>query len=121
MSKPFNLKRFLTGTISFGAVHSSLICMVLIPFLKDSGMLPLQLSILLLIKKLVRLVSDSIFGMLFDKFGAKPVFLLGRLLKLCSYFFFLAKPSFLTFSIAVLLSGVSYSAVYGEQCQYTIL
>ena len=47
MQKSFNLKRFLTGTISFGAVHSSLICMVLIPFLKDSGMLPLQLSILL--------------------------------------------------------------------------
>ena len=114
MSKQFNLKRFLTGTISFGAVHSSLICMVLIPFFKDSGMLPLQLSMLLLMKKLVRLVSDSVFGMLFDKFGAKPVFLLGRTLKLCSYFFLLAKPSFLTFSIAVLLSGVSYSAVYGK-------
>ena len=51
--------------------------MVMVPFFKDNGMLPMQLSIILLAKKIVKLFSDSFFVILFDKYGAKYVFLIG--------------------------------------------
>ena len=118
VKKPFSFPRFLTETISFGALHSALFCTVLIPFLTNSGLLPLQLSIILLARKLVRLLSDSVFGMAFDKFGPKPVFLIGRLLKLSAYFLFLLPASFETYLLAVLVSGVSYSSIYGKVGAY---
>ena len=118
VKKTFSFPRFLTETISFGALHSALFCTVLIPFLTNSGLLPLQLSIILLARKLVRLLSDSVFGMAFDKFGPKPVFLIGRLLKLSAYFLFLLPASFETYLLAVLVSGVSYSSIYGKVGAY---
>ena len=107
------------NTITFGILHTSLICVVLIPYFKDSGMLPLQLSSLLLIKKVGRLVFDSFFGLMFDRFGAKPIFIIGRFCKLISFLILLCKPSFGVFAISMLFDGISYSSIYGKIGAYT--
>lgn len=110
----FNLRRFLSGTITFGVLNTSLICVVLVPFFKDSGILPLQLSMLILMKKLGRLLFDSVFGLLFDRFGAKKVFFIGRVSKLISFVILLQEPSFKVFALSMLFDGISYSAMYGK-------
>ena len=115
----FRKYRFLANTITFGVLHTSLICVVLIPYFKDSGMLPLQLSSLLLIKKVGRLVFDSFFGLMFDRFGAKPIFIIGRFCKLISFVVLLFEPSFSVFAVSMLFDGISYSSIYGKIGAYT--
>lgn len=113
--KEFNIKKFLSITTLFGVLNTSFICMVIVPFFKDCGMIPIQLSIILLSKKIVRLFFDPFFGLLFDKYGAKIVFFIGRILKLFSFIILgWCHHSFLAFIIAMLLDGVSYSAIYGK-------
>ena len=119
MSKIFRPYKFLMNTITFGILHTSLICVVLIPYFKDSGMLPLQLSSLLLIKKVGRLVFDSFFGLMFDRFGAKPIFIIGRFCKLISFVVLLCEPSFSVFAVSMLFDGISYSSIYGKIGAYT--
>lgn len=113
--KHFNLVQFLSTTTIFGVLNTSFICMVIVPFFKDSGLIPLQLSIVLLSKKIVRLFSDSFFGLLFDKYGAKCVFFVGRIAKLISFIILgFYNPSFVVFIIAMIFDGLSYSAIYGK-------
>ena len=113
--KHFKVPFFLSTTTLFGVLNTSLICMVIVPFFKENGMLPMQLSAILLAKKVVKLFSDSFFGILFDKYGAKCVFLTGRLIKLGSYFIlYLTTPKFIFFIIAMILDGLSYSAIHGK-------
>lgn len=113
--KSFNIVRFLSATTIFGVLNTSFICMVIVPFFKDSGLLPLQLSIVLLAKKVIRLFSDSFFGLLFDKYGAKFVFFIGRISKLISFIMLgFYKPSFVVFIVAMIFDGLSYSAIYGK-------
>lgn len=120
MEKLFDksLNKFLTYIISFATLHTSLICLVLIPFLKDHKMTAIEISMLLTIRKVVKIVADIPFGMIFDKFGAKAVFVVGRILKISSFFVFLLKPSFSVFAVAIFLDGFSYSAIYGKISAY---
>ncbi len=113
--KHFNLVQFLSTTTIFGVLNTSFICMVIVPFFKDSGLIPLQLSIVLLSKKVIRLLSDSFFGLLFDKYGAKCVFFIGRIFKLISFIILgFYEQSFVVFIIAMIFDGLSYSAIYGK-------
>ena len=114
----FVFSHFISGTIAFGVLHTSLICCVLIQYFKDAGMLPLQLSIIIISKRVLRLFCDTLFGLIFDRFGAKVVFLLGRLLKLTGYFIMLYFPTFEGFVLAMLLDGASYSSIYGKISSY---
>ena len=115
VEKTFKMPFFLSITTLFGVLNTSLICMVLVPFFKDNGMLPMQLSIILLSKKVVKLFSDSFFGLLFDRYGAKYVFFIGRIIKLCSYFIlYFSTPKLISFIIAMMLDGLSYSAIHGK-------
>ena len=117
-NRKFVFSRFISGTIAFGVLHTSLICCVLIQYFKDSGMLPFQLSIIIISKRILRLFCDTTFGIIFDRFGAKVVFILGRLLKLVSYFILLLFPTFTGFVVAMLLDGASYSSIYGKISSY---
>lgn len=119
MSKIFKPYKFLASTITFGVLHTSLICVVFIPFFKDSGMLPIQISSLLLIKKLGRLICESFFGLMFDRYGPKPIFISGRICKLISFLVLLCKPSFAVFAISMLFDGISYGSNYGKIGAYT--
>ena len=114
----FVFSKFISSTIAFGVLHTSLICCVLIQYFKDSGMLPLQLSIIITSKRLLRLFCDTFFGLIFDRFGAKIVFISGRLMKLISYLILLFYPSFVGFIIAMLFDGASYSSIYGKISSY---
>ena len=114
----FVFSRFISSTIAFGVLHTSLICCVLIQYFKDYGMLPMQLSIIIISKRVLRLFCDTSFGLIFDRFGAKVVFILGRLLKLISYFILLFYPNFIGFVVAMLLDGASYSSIYGKISSY---
>ncbi len=116
--RKFIFSRFISGTIAFSALHTSLICCVLIQYFKDSGMLPFQLSIIIISKRILRLFCDTIFGLIFDRFGAKIVFIFGRLLKLSSYFVLLLFQTFEGFILAMLLDGMSYSSIYGKISSY---
>ena len=110
----FKLGKFLSSTFICSALHTSLISCVLIPFFKSVAMLPLQISLLITIKRLVRLVGDTFFGLIFDRFGAKIVFLLGRLMKLVSYFIILSNQSFIVLCIAMAIYGLSEGTIQGK-------
>ena len=114
----FIFSSFISKTIAFSVLHTSLICCVIIQYFKDSGVLPLQLSIIIISKRILRLFCDILFGLIFDRFGAKTVFILGRILKLTSYFVLLFFPVFEGFIIAMLLDGASYSSIYGKISSY---
>ena len=117
-TEKFIFSRFISSTIAFGVLHTSLICCVLIQYFKDAGMSPMQLSIIIISKRVLRLFCDTFFGLIFDRFGAKLVFILGRSLKLISYFILLFFPSFEGFVVAMLLDGASYSSIYGKISSY---
>ncbi len=112
--KEFKLGKFLFNTFICSALHTSLISCILIPFFKSLSMLPIQISILVTVKRLVRLVGDTIFGLIFDRFGAKMVFLLGRFMKLISYFILFLDQSFLTLCIAMIIYGLSEGTIQGK-------
>ena len=112
--KEFKLGKFLSSTFICSALHTSLISCVLIPFFKSVEMLPLQISLLVTIKRLVRLVGDTFFGLIFDRFGAKIVFISGRLMKLISYLILLSNHSFISLSIAMIVYGLSEGTIQGK-------
>ena len=112
--REFKIAKFLSNTFICSALHTSLISTVLIPYFKFNNMLPFQISILVTIKRLVRLGGDMFFGFIFDRFGAKIVFLTGRLMKLLSYFILLIKPSFISLCCAMIIYGLSEGTIQGK-------
>ena len=110
----FKLKKFLSSTFICSALHTSLISCVLIPFFKSVEMLPLQISILITIKRLIRIAGDAFFGLIFDRFGAKIVFISGRLMKLISYFILLIDQKFTTLCFAMIIYGLSEGTIQGK-------
>ena len=115
----WNLKTFTIKISTFGALHATLFSTLMIPFLKANGLLPLQLSFILVVKRITRVFFDLFIGVVFDRFDARFVFLLGRVLKICSLSLLLfIKPSFELFLIVMFLEGVSYSCTYGKPDSY---
>ena len=112
--KTFNTARFLTSTFICSALHTSLISCVLIPYTKSMGMLPLQISVIITIKRLVRLVGDTFFGLIFDRFGAKILFIIGRLMKLFCYFVLLKYQDFYAICVAMVVYGFSEGTIQGK-------
>ena len=110
----FKLGKFLSSTFICSALHTSLISCVLIPFFKSVEMLPLQISLLVTIKRLVRLIGDTFFGLIFDRFGAKIVFISGRSMKLISYLTLLSNHSFISLCIAMIVYGLSEGTIQGK-------
>lgn len=110
----FKLFKFLSNTFICSALHTSLISCVLIPYFKISGMLPFQISILVTVKRLVRIGGDMFFGIIFDRFGAKVVFLVGRVMKFASYCILLYKPSFFTLCLSMVIYGLSEGTIQGK-------
>ena len=110
----FNIYKFLTNTFICSALHTSLISCVLIPYFTFSGMLPLQISIIVTIKRLVRFIGDTFFGFIFDRFGAKIVFITGRLMKLSTYFILLFNNSFIVLCISMCIYGLSEGTIQGK-------
>jgi MFS family permease len=118
MSVNFNPKKFLTATVSFATFNTALICSVLIPFFRSNGIGPLQLSLLLTVRKIVRIFTDLPFGILFDRFGGRTVLFIARISKIISFFILLLEPSFKVFFCAMIFDGLSYSALYGKVNAY---
>ena len=113
--KAFNIHHFTLSTCLFGFLNSAPICCVFVPFFKANGLLPLQLSIVMSVRRLSRMIFESFFGLIFDRFGAKPVFFTGKLLKLlCFLTLLFGKPCFSVFLMAMFLSGVANSTIYGK-------
>ena len=112
--KKFNTARFLSGTFICSALHTSLISCVLIPYTKSIGMLPLQISVIVTIKRLVRLVGDTFFGLVFDRFGAKILFVIGRLMKLFCYLVLLRYQNFYAICIIMAVYGLSEGTIQGK-------
>ena len=112
--KEFKLGKFLSSTFICSALHTSLISCVLIPFFKSLEMLPLQISLLVTIKRLVRLAGDTFFGLIFDRFGAKIVFISGRLMKLANYIILLTMHDFVSLCLAMVIYGLSEGTIQGK-------
>ncbi len=100
--------------IIFAATHTSFICSMFVPFFKENGISPVEFSMLFTIKKSSRIIFDIPFGILFDKFSPRLVFLIGRVSKLISFLILTIEPNFTTLAFAMLFDGISYSAMYGK-------
>ena len=68
--KDWNLKTFTIKMSTFGALQTTLFSALMIPFLKANGLLPLQLSFILVVKRITRVFFDLFIGVVFDRFGA---------------------------------------------------
>ncbi len=113
-TKEFKLKSFLPKVFICSALHTSLISCVMIPYTKSLGMLPMQISIIITTKRLIRLFGDALFGILFDRFGAKIVFLIGRTMKLLCYFILLKYSSFQMICLSMVIYGLAEGTIQGK-------
>lgn len=112
--KEFKLKSFLPKVFICSALHTSLISCVMIPYTKSLGMLPMQISVIITTKRLVRLFGDAFFGLLFDRFGAKIVFLIGRVMKLFCYFILFKYSSFYMICVSMVIYGLAEGTIQGK-------
>ena len=112
--KVFKMRLFLAKTFICSALNTSLISCVMIPYTKFLGMLPLQISIIITIKRAIRIVGDIIFGLIFDRFGAKLVFIIGRAMKLLCYLILLKTQSFTLICVSMVMYGLAEGTIQGK-------
>ena len=110
----FKINWFLIKTFICSALHTSLISCVMIPYVRHLGMLPVQISIIITSKRIVRIFGDAFFGLFFDRFGAKKLFIVGRIMKLCCYFLLLQHTSFWWLCLTMIVYGLSEGTVQGK-------
>ena len=61
----FKINWFLIKTFICSALHTSLISCVMIPYVRHLGMLPVQISIIITSKRIVRIFGDAFFWFIF--------------------------------------------------------
>ena len=110
----FKINWFLIKTFICSALHTSLISCVMIPYVRHLGMLPVQISIIITSKRIVRIFGDAFFGLFFDRFGAKTLFIVGRIMKLCCYLLLLQHTSFWWLCFTMVVYGLSEGTVQGK-------
>ncbi|GEM_PF-1708614 len=110
----FSVFRFLSSTFICSALNTSLISCVIIPYSKSIGMLPLQISVIITIKRVVCLVSNTFFGAIFDRFGAKVLFVIGRALKLACYIVLMKYQSFYAICLSMVVYGFAEGTIQGK-------
>ena len=114
MKYNFKINWFLIKTFICSALHTSLISCVMIPYVKHLGMLPVQISIIITSKRIIRIFGDAFFGLFFDRFGAKKLFIVGRVMKLCCYILLLRHTSFWWLCFTMIVYGLSEGTVQGK-------
>ena len=114
MKQEFKLKKFLFNTYLCSALHTTMISCMIIPYSKYLGMLPLQMSIIAVSKRIVRIIGDGLMGLIFDRFGAKTLFIIGRLMKLTSYIVLFYSKTFTWLCVAMAIHGLSEGTVQGK-------
>lgn len=111
---PFKTNWFLIKTFICSALHTSLISCVMIPYAKNLGMFPMQISIIITLKRIIRIFGDAFFGLFFDRFGAKKLFIIGRVMKLFCYILLLKYTSFGWLCLTMIIYGLSEGTVQGK-------
>ncbi len=112
--REFRLRRFLFSTYLCSALNTTMISCMIIPYSKHLGMLPLQISIIAVSKRIVRIAGDGLMGLIFDRFGAKTLFIIGRLIKLARYIVLLYSKTFIWLCIAMIIHGLSEGTIQGK-------
>ena len=113
----FSTRKFLIGNVLYAIFNTSLIYAVLTPYIRSKGIDPLQLSTMQTAESAVWFMFMYITGIIFDRFGAKLSFLLGRIIDLISIVFLL-NPTFFNLLIFYVLLGISKGSIYGKYESY---
>lgn len=116
--KSFNLLNFALKGTFLVSTHTSPVCLFLIAYTKNLGIEIAMISALMTVKKISRLIFDVPFGILFDKIGARKVFLISRSAKIISFIMLLVSTSKTSLFLAMFFNGISYSSFYGKYNAY---
>ena len=110
-------KRFITGNIFYAILNASFIYSVLTPYIRSAGIDPLRLSTIQAIESFFWFIFMYVSGIIFDRFGAKISFLLGRIIDFISMIFLL-NPTFYNLVFAYICIGISKGSIYGKYESY---
>ena len=112
-----NLKKFVLGNSIYSFFNASLISIMLIPFIKSNNNDPLQVSTIISSRSVAWFFCMYLCGIIFDRFGAKINFLLGRLADIIAMFLLL-NPTFQNLVLAMIIFGFSQGTIYGKYTSF---
>ena len=115
--KEFNIPHFWLGNTIYGMLNVSLISVMLVPFVKSLEFSPVKISALISLKEVFRFIFTFIGGIIFDRFGPRTTFLLGRIVDIISLVLLL-NPTFTNVVISMMFIGISYGITYGKYSSY---
>lgn len=113
----FSKARFIFGNSIYAILNASLIYAVLTPYIRSKGIDPLQLSTIQTVESFFWFVFMYVSGIIFDRFGAKISFLLGRIFDFASILLLL-NPTFYNLILSYICIGISKGSIYGKYESY---
>ena len=113
----FSSKKFFISNAIYGICNVSFISILLTPFLRTRIQDPLLLSTTITSMEVSMFIFMYIGGIMFDRFGAKFVFLFGRFVDIISICLLFSKQYYLLL-ISVILQGVARGIIWGKYNSY---
>ncbi len=113
----FSIKKFLTGNTLYAFFNVTLIATLLTPYLRSKGFDTLKLSSIIATREISTFICMYIGGILFDKFGPRTTFLLGRIIDIFAMFLLLSN-NVNCIIVSMILVGASYGIVMGKYTSY---
>ena len=102
---------------SYAFFNVTLISVVTIPYIRSLGYDALQLSTSQTVQQIAWFTFLFISGIIFDLFGAKITFIIGRLLEIISILLLL-RTDFYSILLAMLFVGLGRGVMYGKYTSY---
>ena len=113
----FNLQRHIICNTLYAIFNITFIKIILAPFFREHGLDAVQISTLFTIQQLSWFIFLFVSGIIFDLFGAKMAFLLGRILEIISILLLL-KANFYSFALSMVIMGAGLGVMYGKYTSY---
>ena len=117
MFSGFNLKRHIICNTLYAIFNITFIKIIITPFFRSNGMDALQISTLITTQQFSWFLFLFISGAIFDLFGARTIFLLGRILEIISILL-LIKTGFYNFLASMIFMGAGLGVMYGKYTSF---
>ena len=113
----FNLQKHVFCNTLYAIFNITFIKIILAPFFRAYGLDAVQVSTLFTIQQFSWFIFLFVSGIVFDLFGAKMTFLLGRILEIISILLLL-KTDFYSFALSMVIMGAGLGVMYGKYTSY---
>ena len=113
----FSMKKFFVSNSVYAFFNISFLIIILVPFLRSKNFTPLELSSILSAQELSMFICMYIGGILFDKLGARNVFLIGRMCDITALLLLLSNNLYVVI-FGVIVRGAGYGIMFGKYTAY---